>query len=143
MYIQIVFAVKGRQPLLLDPWRQEVFKYMAGIIEAKGQKSIIVNGVADHVHILVGLRPAMAISDLVRDVKNNSSNFINGRGLLRSQFRWQNGFGSFTFLHSHMKNVYDYILNQEEHHRKETFKDEYIDLLVEHGTDYDPRYAFD
>lgn len=143
MYVQIVFAVRLRKPLLMNPWRQDVFKYMASIIEAKGQKSMIVNGVEDHVHILVGLRPSMSISDLVRDVKNNSSKFINSKGFVKTQFQWQGGFGSFTYSHSDVDNVYKYILRQEEHHSKATFTSEYLDLLESHNADYDPRYVFD
>ena len=92
IYIQYVFAVKYRQNLLHKSWREELFKYMAGIIREKGQKPIIVNGVEDHVHIFVGLKPAMSISSLIRDVKNNSTNFINDRGLVKGKFSWQEGY---------------------------------------------------
>jgi putative transposase len=95
IYIQYVFAVKGRDNLLQKPWRDEVFKYMAGIIKGKNQKSIIVNGVSDHVHVFVGLKPAMNISDLVRDIKNNSANFINEQKFLNGKFSWQEGYGVF------------------------------------------------
>ena len=94
IYIQIVFAVQGRQNLLAKEWRQEIFKYMSGIIKNKGQKAIIVNGVDDHVHAFVGLKPAMALSDLVRDVKNNSSNFINNNHWVKGKFNWQEGYGA-------------------------------------------------
>ncbi len=97
LYIQIVFAVKHRQNLLQKPWRDEVFKYMAGIIKEKNQKPIIINGVEDHVHVFVGLRPSMAISDLVRDIKNNSTNFINKRRFIKTKFQWQEGFGAFSY----------------------------------------------
>lgn len=129
MYIQVVFAVKGRQNLLHENFRQEVFKYMAGIIEAKGQKSIIVNGVSDHVHLFIGLKPSMALSDLIRDVKNNTSNFINKKKFLPGKFSWQVGFGAFSYSHSHIENVYNYILKQEKHHKKKSFKEEYIEML--------------
>lgn len=91
IYIQYVFAVKGRENLLQQPWRDEVFKFIAGIIKGKNQKPIIVNGVADHVHVFVGLNPSMCISDLVRDIKNNSSNFINDQQFLKGKFSWQEG----------------------------------------------------
>ncbi|MEX2336552.1 MAG: transposase [Fulvivirga sp.] len=94
----------------------------------KIKKSIIVNGVTDHVHLFVGLKPAMSISDLVRDVKNNSSNFINTHQLVKGKFSWQEGYGAFSYSHSQIDQVYQYILNQEEHHKKKTFKEEYIDL---------------
>jgi len=118
IYIHIVFAVNGRSNLLQEPWREEVFKYMAGIIKGKNQKSIIVNGVSNHVHLFVGIKPSMSVSDLVRDVKNNSTNFINDRKLIHGKFSWQEGFGSFSYSHSQIDHVYQYILNQKEHHRK-------------------------
>lgn len=113
IYIQAVFAVKGRHNLLQNPWRKEVFKFISGIIEGKGQKSIIVNGVADHVHVFIGLKPTMAISDLLRDLKNNSSKFINEQQFLQSKFEWQAGFGAFSYSQSQIEEVYKYILNQE------------------------------
>ena len=120
IYIQIVFAVQGRHKLLAKEWRQEVFKYMAGIIRNKGQKPIIVNGVEDHAHVFVGLKPVMRISDLVRDIKNNSSNFINDHKWIKGRFNWQEGYGAFSYSHSQIANVYDYILNQEKHHAEQT-----------------------
>lgn len=126
IYIHYVFAVRGRHNLLQKSWRNEVFKYMSGIIKGKGQNPIIVNGVADHVHIFVRLKPAMSISELARDIKNNSSNFINDRNYLDRKFSWQEGYGAFSYAHSQIENVYHYIANQEEHHRKKTFKEEYV-----------------
>lgn len=143
IYIQIVFAVNGRSNLLLEPWREEVFKYMAGIVKGKNQKSIIVNGVSNHVHLFVGLKPSMCISDLVRDIKNNSTNFINGRKLIQGKFSWQEGFGSFSYSHSQIDQVYQYILNQKEHHRKKTFKEEYLDFLKKFEIEYDEKYLFE
>lgn len=114
IYIQVVFAVQGRQNLLKKEWRGEVFKYMAEIIKNKGQKPIIVNGVDDHVHVFVGLKPAMALSDLIRDVKNNSTNFINDNHWVKGKFSWQEGYGAFSYGHSQIESVYNYILNQEQ-----------------------------
>ena len=143
IYIQIVFAVQGRHKLLAKEWRQEVFKYMAGIIRNKGQKPIIVNGVEDHAHVFVGLKPVMRISDLVRDIKNNSSNFINDHKWIKGRFNWQEGYGAFSYSHSQIANVYDYILNQEKHHAKQTFKDEYMDFLEKFEVEYDVKYLFE
>lgn len=143
IYIQYVFAVKGRQNLLHKTWRTEVFKYISGIIKAKGQKPIIVNGVSDHVHVFVGLKPSMNISDLVRDIKNNSSKFINEQGWIRGKFSWQKGYGVFSYAHSQISSVYQYILNQEEHHRKKTFKEEYIEFLQKFEVEYQDKYLFD
>lgn len=143
IYIQVVFAVNGRTNLLQKSWRDEVFKYMSGIIKGKNQKPIIVNGVANHVHLFVGLKPSMSLSDLVRDVKNNSSNFINEQKLVRGKFSWQEGFGSFSYSHSQIDQVCQYILNQEEHHHKRTFKEEYLDFLKKFEVEYDEKYLFE
>src|SRR4030043_413284 len=101
-----------------------MFSSMAGIIKNKGQKPIIVNGVSDHAHVFVGLKPSMALSDLVRDVKNNSSNFINDHAWIQGKFSWQEGYGAFSYSHSQIPYVYNYILNQEVHHHKQTFQEE-------------------
>jgi REP element-mobilizing transposase RayT len=143
IYIQAVFAVKGRHNLLQKPWRQEVFKYIAGIIEGKGQKSIVVNGVADHVHVFIGLKPTIAVSDLLRDVKNSSSKFINEQKFLQSKFEWQAGFGAFSYANSQVDQVYQYIFNQEEHHRTKTLKEEYIAFLEKLQIEFNESYLFD
>ncbi len=143
IYLQYVFAVKGRQNLLQKPWREEVFKYISGIIKGKNQKPIIVNGVSDHVHVFVGLKPAMPIPDLIRDIKNNSSNFINENRWVKGKFSWQEGYGVFSYSHSQIDSVYQYIANQEAHHREKTFKDEYIDFLKKFEIDYVEKYLFE
>ena len=143
IYIQIIFAVQGRQNLLAKEWRQEVFKYMSGIIKNKGQKPIIVNGVEDHVHAFVGLKPAMALSDLVRDIKNNSSNFINDNNWIKGKISWQEGYGAFSYSHSQVEDVYNYILNQEQHHTKQTFQDEYMGFLKKFEVEHDVKYVFE
>jgi putative transposase len=143
IYIQVVFAVQGRGNFLQDPWRVEVFKYISGIIKVKNQKPIIVNGIKNHVHIFVGLKPSMAVSNLVRDIKNNSSNFINEKKWVSGKFSWQEGFGSFSYSNSQVEQVYNYILNQEKHHKQKTFKEEYLEFLKKFEIDYDERYLFD
>lgn len=143
IYLQIVFAVKGRENLIRDCWKTELHKYIAGIVKGKGQKSIIVNGMADHIHAFVGLKPVMSISDLVREMKNNSSNFINDKKLVTGKFSWQEGYGVFSYSHSHIGRVYDYILNQESHHKKKTFKQEYLQFLKKFGVEYDEKYLFE
>ena len=143
IYIQVVFAVKGRQNLLAKGWRDEIFKYISGIITNKGQKPIIVNGVDDHVHAFIGLKPSMALSDLVRDMKNNSTNFINAHAWINGKFSWQEGYGAFSYSHSQIESVYNYILNQEQHHTKQTFKDEYMDFLKKFEIEHDVKYLFD
>jgi putative transposase len=143
IYIHVVFAVKGRENLISSKWKDELHKYIAGIIKNKEQKPIIVNGMSDHVHLFIGLRPSMAISDLVRDIKNNSSNFINEKKWLVGRFSWQEGYGVFSYSHSQIDGVYNYILNQEEHHRKETFREEYTDILKKYNVEYKDEYLFD
>ena len=143
IYIQIVFAVKGRENLIGKVWKDDLYKYMAGIIKNKDQKPIIINGMPDHVHIFVGLRPSMTISDLVRDIKNNSSNFINEGRLVKGKFSWQEGYGAFSYGHSQIEHVYNYILNQEEHHKRKSFKEEYLDFLQKFDVDYTDKYLFD
>ena len=143
VYIQVVFAVKGRENVIDKQWKDELHKYIAGIVKAKGQKSIIVNGMPDHIHAFIGLKPSMAISDLVRDIKNNSSNFINDKKFVKGKFSWQEGYGTFSYSHSHIQTVYDYILNQEEHHKKKTFKEEYIEFLQKFEVEYGEKYLFD
>lgn len=116
---------------------------MAGTVKGKNQKPIIVNGVADHVHLFIGLKPSIALSDLVRDIKNNASNFVNNQKFVTSKFNWQEGFGAFSYSHSHIEKVYNYILNQEKHHQKRTFKEEYIELLDKFEVPYEERYLFE
>lgn len=143
LHIQIVFAVKGRKNLISNLWKEELHKYISGIITGKEQKSIIVNGMPDHIHVFVGLKPSMPISDLVRDIKNNSTNFINDNNWLKSDFSWQEGYGAFSYSHSHISRVYNYILNQEAHHKKRSFKEEYIGLLKKFEIEYNEKYLFD
>ena len=143
VYIQVVFAVKGRQNLISKKWKEDLYKYIAGIIKGKGQKSIIVNGMPDHIHAFIGLKPAMAISDLVRDIKNNSANFINELKFVRGHFSWQKGYGAFSYSHSHIENVFNYIQNQEKHHKGTTFREEYLDFLKKFKVEYEERYLFE
>ncbi len=143
IYIHIIFAVKGRENLLKKEWREEVYKYIAGIIREKGHKSIIINGYSDHIHCFIGLKPSTAISDLVRDIKNNSSKFINEKRYLRNRFNWQEGYGAFSYSHSQIKRVYNYILNQEIHHRKKTFREEYLELLKKFEVDFKSDFLFE
>ena len=143
IYIQVVFAVRGRENFIAKPWRDDLHKYIAGIVKGKEQKSIIVNGVADHIHCFVGLKPSMTISDLVRDIKNNSTNFINEKKLVKGKFSWQEGYGAFSYSHSQINDVYNYILNQEEHHKKKTFKEEYLEFLNKFEIPFEERYLFD
>ena len=143
LYIQLVIGVKGRQNLLQKEWRQELFKYMSSIIAHKEHKPIIINGVEDHVHIFFGLNPSKTIADLVRDIKSSSSNLVNRKQWVKGKFQWQGGYGAFSYNHSLVDRVYQYILNQEEHHKKRTFKEEYLDFLKKFEIEYKDQYLFD
>ncbi len=143
IHIQVVFAVKGRQNLLLPQWRKDLFEYMAGIIRSKEQKSIIINGVEDHVHLFLGLRPSMCLSDLIRDVKQFSSSYVNDRRLIRGKFQWQEGYGAFSYSKSQVERVYQYILRQEEHHKKKSFRQEYMEFLKKFDIPFEEKYLFE
>lgn len=143
IYIHVVFAVQGRQNLIPMQQKEELHKYITGIICNKKQKLIAINSMPDHVHIFIGMKPSIALSDLVRDIKNNSSTFINKKKWVRGKFNWQEGFGAFSYGHSQMDAVVKYIQNQERHHAKKTFREEYLRLLKKFNGEYDERYVFD
>lgn len=143
IYIHIVFAVKHRSNLIKAEWKGDLYKYIAGIVRNKGHKPIIINGMPDHIHAFIGLKPVMAVADLVRDMKNNSSRFINEQGYLKGKFSWQEGYGAFSYSQSHIQTVYNYILNQEKHHARKTFREEYEELLEKFNVGYEKKYLFD
>lgn len=143
VYIQIVFAVKGRQSLIAEENRMELEKYICGIINNKESKPLAIYCNPDHLHVLVGLNPKFSISDLVRDIKANSSKWINEQGWINHKFNWQRGYGAFSYAKSELDGVVKYILNQAEHHRTTSFKREYIDLLEKAEVDYENTYLFD
>src|SRR6266536_139793 len=129
IYIQTVFAVETRQSLIKPDFKEELYKYITGIVRNQGQKLIAINGMADHLHILIGLKPAMALANLVREIKADSTNFINERKLVRGRFNWQEGYGAFSYGYSQLDTIIRYIQNQEEHHQEQSFKNEYMSLL--------------
>ncbi|MDQ3180507.1 MAG: IS200/IS605 family transposase [Acidobacteriota bacterium] len=143
IYIQIVFAVHGRENLIEFQWREELYKYIAGIIKNHNQKLIAIGGVADHIHILLGIEPNIALSDLVRDIKANSSRFINEKKFVRGKFSWQEGFGAFSYSRSQIDAVVKYIQNQENHHAEKSFKEEYKDFLQKFEVEFNERYLFE
>ncbi|MGQ0761934.1 MAG: IS200/IS605 family transposase [Acidobacteriota bacterium] len=142
IYIQTVFAVDGRLSLIRPEFEEELYKYITGIVRNNGQKLIAINGMSDHVHILIGLKPAMALADLVRDIKADSSEFINRKKWVRGRFSWQEGYGAFSYGHSQLGTIIRYIQNQEQHHRRRTFKDEYLTWLKKFEVPFDERYIF-
>ncbi len=143
IYIHIVFSVAGRQSLLKGEVKDELHRYIAGILSRKRRKLLAINVMPDHLHLLLALEPETALSDLVRDIKANSSRFIRERGWVRGKFAWQEGFGAFSYSRSQLDAVIRYIQNQEKHHSRRSFRDEYLALLRKYGVDYDPRYVFD
>ncbi len=142
IYIQVVFAVQGRLNLIKKDNKKELHKYITGIVRNKKQKLIAINSMSDHIHIFLGMKPSIALSDLVRDIKNNSSTFINEKKWVRGKFSWQEGFGVFSYGHSQMDTVVRYIQSQEEHHARKTFKEEYLELLKRFHVEYDQKYLF-
>lgn len=143
LYAQIIFSPKGRENLIHNNIKMDIYKYIIGIIKNKNQKPFIINGMPDHVHIFIGFSPDIALSDLVRDIKSNSANYINDQKLIKSKFSWQKGFGAFTYSKSQVPSVVNYIKNQETHHRKKSFKEEYLSLLNKFEIDYNAEYLFD
>jgi REP element-mobilizing transposase RayT len=143
IYIQIVFAVKGRENLIVENNRDELQKYISGIIQNRGQKLLSIFCMPNHTHILIGLKPSISVSDLVRDIKAGSSNFINEKKWVKGKFNWQEGFGAFSYSKSQIDNVINYILNQEEHHKKLSFKEEYLDFLKKFEVEYEEKYLFE
>ncbi len=142
LHIQLVFAVKYRAALIEKEWKNDLHKYMTGIIQHNDHKMLQINSVPDHIHILFGLRPHQSISAIVQNVKTESSKWIKAQKFCKISFNWQDGFGAFSYSKSHVPNVIRYIQNQEIHHRKETFLDEYRRMLQLFMVDYDEQYIF-
>jgi REP element-mobilizing transposase RayT len=143
LYVQIIFAVKGRSNFIQNEWSSELYKYIAGIVNGKYQKLYSINGMPDHVHLLIGYKPSISISDLVRDIKSNSSAFVNRKMFIDQKFQWQSGFGAFSYGKSQISDVIRYIENQQEHHKHRTFRDEYIQFLEKFDVDFDSDYLFE
>ena len=143
IYIQLVFAVKGKQSLIQHAWEAELYKYITGIIQNRDQKVIAINGVSDHIHILIGMKPTCCLSDLVREVKKSSNTFVKEKGFCKGVFQWQEGFGAFSYSHSALDNVIAYIDNQKEHHRKKSFKEEYKGFLTKFQLKYKDEFLFE
>jgi len=143
IYIHIIFAVKGRQNLIRKDFKDELYKFITGIIQHRNQKLFIINGMTDHIHIFIGLEPDVALSNIVRDIKAGSSKFINDKKFIQGKFNWQEGYGAFSYSKSQKQEVIKYIENQEEHHRKRSFKEEYFEFLNKFEIDYDEKYLFE
>jgi putative transposase len=143
IYIQIVFAVKGRQNFIKGSFRDEIQKYMSGIVTNKKQKLYAIYCMPDHTHLLASIKPDICISDLVRDVKANTTSFIKEKKILNKVFSWQEGFGAFSYSKSQSKQVVNYILNQAMHHEKRSFEEEYLEFLRRYKVGYDEKYLLE
>jgi len=142
IYIQIVFAVNGRVSLIHSTWEERLYQYINGIVQNKEQKMLAINGMPDHIHFLIGMRPSCCFSELIREVKKSSNDFIKDNKLTKYKFNWQEGYGAFSYSHSQLKDVISYIMNQKNHHRKKTFKEEYLDFLEKFNVAFEEKYLF-
>jgi putative transposase len=142
IYLQIIFAVKYRAAVINKDWQPQLFGVIGNLISEANCKTIIVNGVEDHLHCLIGLKPVVSVAELMKTVKARSSKYINDNSLIPERFEWQEGYGVFSYGQSQVDKVYKYIQNQEEHHKKQTFKDEYLEFLKKFNIEYDEQYIF-
>lgn len=142
LYVQVVFVVKNRQSLIQEEWKQELYKYISGIIKNNEHKLLAINGVEDHVHILIGMKPSQSLADLLQDIKGSSSKWINDKNYVHGKFEWQAGYGAFSYSHSQISRVIKYIQNQEVHHKTSTFKEEYVSFLKAFEINYNENYLF-
>jgi putative transposase len=142
VYIHFVYTVQNRMSLIRAEWENELYKYITGIVHNQKHKMIAINGMPDHLHMFVGLHPTQSLSDLIQDVKGDSSKWINNKRYVKGKFQWQVGFGAFSYGGSQIDQVYHYIMNQKKHHKKKTFLEEYIEMLDKFKVPYDERYIF-
>jgi putative transposase len=143
LYIQFVFAVKHRQSLVHKAWKDELYKYIIGIVQNNKSKMLAINGMADHIHIFIGYKPSIPIPDLVKDIKVASSLWINEKNLVKQKFNWQEGYGAFSYRLRDIDEICKYIQNQELHHKKRTFREEYTSLLKKFDVEYEEKYLFE
>ncbi len=141
--LHIVFSTKYRKPYLVDAWRDDLFGYIGGIVTDHKATLLKAGGIEDHIHLLLRIHPQYAISKTVQLLKANSSKWINDQHKLADRFEWQRGYGAFSVSQSLAETVKEYIANQREHHREQTFEMEYVGFLQKHGIEYDPKYVFE
>lgn len=140
IYIHCIFAVMGRENLIYKSWEDELYKYISGIVKHNGHKLIAIGGMPDHIHIFIGMKPIQSLSDLMKDVKGSSSKWINEKKFIKRKFNWQEGYGAFSYADSQLNSVINYINSQEEHHKRRSFKEEYIEFLERFKVEYDSKY---
>ena len=142
IHLQLVFCVQNRISLIQESWKNRLYSYITGIVQNNKHKMIIINGMPDHLHVVIGMRPIQAISDLLADIKRDSSSWINNNKLVKGRFEWQDGYGAFSYAKSDLDRLISYVKNQEAHHLKKSFLQEYRELLNEFNIEYDERYLF-
>jgi putative transposase len=142
IYLQFVFAVQGRQNLITKENKEELHKYITSLVQARKAKMLAIHCMPDHVHLFVGFKPSVLISDFIKEIKIQSNEFIRSKKWVKGTFSWQQGYGVFSYGHSQISTVCNYISNQEEHHRKRTFKDEYLDFLEKFAIPFEEQYLF-
>jgi len=142
IYIHYIFAVKFRESVIYSKIQNELYSFVSGSINSMGHKALAVNGMPDHIHLLVGLNPVMAVSELAKELKRTSTNFINQKNWMPGKFQWQTGYGGFSYSKSQIDRVINYIMNQKTHHQKKTFKEEYHEFLRKYDVDYNPDFLF-
>ncbi|MBZ4201974.1 MAG: IS200/IS605 family transposase [Methylovulum sp.] len=142
IHIQAVFSVQNRDCVIQKTWKDELYKYISGIISNHGHKVLAINGMPDHVHVFFGMRPTQSLSDVMQDLKGDSSKWINQKGFVIGRFSWQEGYGAFSYSKSHVNAVIEYVKNQEEHHRNKTFIEEYHEFFKKFEVDFDNKYIF-
>jgi putative transposase len=143
IYIQTIFATKNRNALIQPSWEEELYKYISGIVRNKEQKMLAIDGTHNHIHFFIGMKPSCCLSDLIREIKKSSTNFIKEKQFTKHNFQWQEGFGAFSYSHSQLTDVIQYIKNQKEHHKKQTFKDEYFAFLNAFEIEFKNEYLFE
>jgi REP element-mobilizing transposase RayT len=142
VYIHTVFAVQDRFSIISESWKDELYKYIAGVIKKNKHKPLAINGMGDHIHVFIGMKPTQYLSDLIQDIKAYSSRWINDRKFVKGNFNWQSGYGAFSYSHSQIDNVIKYIMKQEQHHKQKTFKEEYVQLLKIFEIQFEEKYLF-
>ena len=142
IHIHVIFAVQNRQSLIRSEWSDDLYKYITGIVQNYDHKVLQINGIADHVHILIGFRPNQSLSELMKYVKQDSAKWINHNEFVNGRFSWQKGYAAFSYSASQVPQVIRYIQNQERHHKKKSFREEYLDFLEKFDVDFDERFIF-
>ena len=143
IYLQVIFAVQNRKALIQSAWEEELYKYITGVVQNKGQKMLAINGIHNHIHFFIGMKPTCCLSDLVREIKKSSNVFINEKRFTPFKFQWQEGFGAFSYSHSQLTDVIQYIANQKIHHKKRSFKEEYEAFLKAFEIEFKDEFLFD